>query len=147
MKTDVIEMLNQLLLELNELTIQIMTGDKVKPQSNLAKSIQWAVGDKGLGMQAAYYYPYVSEGRRRGTKKVPISALIDYIKRYGLTPRGGQTINQLAFAIQTAIYKRGLNPRGYADDVMEATGDLTQEEITYNLAEGIADELVNSFKI
>ena len=70
---------------------------------------------KGGVLQIAMfdYAKYVISGRRAGAKKVPISALIKWIKQKGLTPRAGQSINQLAFAIQTAIFKRGIKGRPF----------------------------------
>ena len=63
-----------------------------------------------LNIQYPEYLQYWDSGRKSGGKKVPIMALIDWIKRKNL--RGGKkTVMQLAFAIQTAIWRRGLKPK------------------------------------
>ena len=134
--------LSDLIPQLNQITIEYMTRDGVKQKSNLTKSVGFEVTDTGVQLMANSYWYYVSQGRRAGVKKVPISALIDYIKRYGITPRGGQTLNQLAFAIQTSIYKQGINPKSYAQKIIDATSDLTEQIVADQLSEDIADLIV-----
>ena len=142
-KDDLRIILGDLIPDLNQITIQYLTQSGIKKSSDLTKSIQFIETDNGLALEANYYFSYRSDGRRRGVKKVPIRALIDYIKDYGLVPRGGQTINQLAFAIQTAIYKRGIQPLNYFDRIVEATSDVTEQVVADELIEDIADEVVD----
>ncbi len=75
-----------------------------------------------LSVYIADYAKYVESGRRPGARKVPISALVAWIKskRVGIsrTSRGRftkrqMTITQLAFAIQNSIYKRGIAGRPF----------------------------------
>ena len=141
-KDDIKTMLVDLIPQLNEITIRFMTQGGVKTKSNLTKSVGFETTDTGIALVANSYWYYASEGRRPMTRKVPIRALIDYCKRYGITPRPGQSINQLAFAIQTAIYKQGINPKNYADKVIDATGEVTQETTADVIADSVADEVV-----
>ena len=141
-KDDLKIILTDLIPELNKITIDFMTRSGVKKRSDLSKSTSFVVTDKGLELKANYYFQYVSSGRRRGVRKVPIRALIEYIKQYNITPRNGQTINQLAFAIQTAIYKQGINPKNYFDKIIDATSDVTEEVVADDLIEDIADEII-----
>jgi len=142
LKDDLKLILNDLIPDLNQITIDYMTQGGIKRSSNLTKSIAFIETDNGLALEANYYFSYASEGRRRGVRKVPIRALIDYIKSYGLVPKAGQTINQLAFAIQTAIYKNGIAPKNYLEKVIDATADVTEEVVADELIEDIADEVV-----
>lgn len=140
-KQEVLELLTDLIPQLNKITIENMNG--VKKTSKLTKSVGFEVTNTGIGLKANNYWFYVSDGRRARTKKVPITALIDYIKSYGISPRQGQTIGQLAFAIQTSIYKQGISPKNYADKIMDATGELTQEVMTEEVSTLIADDVVD----
>ena len=142
LKDDLKIILKDLIPELNQITIQYMTQSGLKTSSDLTKSVRFIETNTGLALEANYYFQYRSDGRRPRTKKVPIRALIDYIKRYGLVPRPGQTINSLAFAIQTAIYKRGIQGLNYFDRIVEATSDVTEEVVADELIEDIADEVV-----
>lgn len=134
--------LKDLIPELNKLTIQYMTQAGVESKSNLTQSVGFEITDNGLGLMANNYWYYASQGRRPNTKKVPITALIDYIKRYNISPKSGQSINQLAFAIQTSIYKQGINPKNYVDKVIDATSDLTEEVVADDVIELLADEIM-----
>ncbi|MFW6377358.1 MAG: hypothetical protein ACOCZ5_01805 [bacterium] len=139
-------LLKDLIPQLNKLTIQYMTQNDLKSSSNLVKSVEYDVDDSGIQLVANNYWYYASQGRRARTRKVPIRALIDYIKRYGIRPRGNQTINQLAFAIQTSIYKQGINPKNYAQKVIDATADLTEQTVLNELSEDIADEIIKQLQ-
>lgn len=134
------DMLGDLIPELNKITIEFMTRAGVSSNSNLNKSVEYVVTNKGIEMVANSYWFYSSEGRRPRTRKVPITALIDYIKRYGLRPRAGQSINQLAFAIQTSIYKQGINPKNYANKVIDATADTTEEVVADEVIQILTEE-------
>lgn len=144
--SDLKQMLSELIPELNKLTIQYMIRNDISRDARLIDSIEYDVVDSGVQLKANNYWYYASKGRRARTRKVPIRALIDYIKRYGIRPRGGQTINQLAFAIQTAIYKQGINPKNYADKVIGATADLTEETVLEQLSEDLAQDIINILK-
>lgn len=81
-----------------------------------------AFDTSGLAVYVADYAEYVERGRRPGAKKVPISALIQWIKArrvgVGRTGRGRftkrtMTVTQMAFAIQNSIYKRGISGRPF----------------------------------
>ena len=83
----------------------------------------------GISVLAPDYATYVDAGRRPFARKVPISALIEWIKRRRLQQRfkgrKGKfiSINQIAFTIQNSIYKRGITRRPFL-----AEGLLAGEE-------------------
>ena len=70
------------------------------------------------------YYEAVNLGRRAKKKKVPISALLDWIKIRGIKGRNkrGRFIPSLslAFAIQTNIYKYGIAPSNIYDKAYDS---------------------------
>lgn len=137
------KILKDLLPKLNTITLDYMSKRGVKKSSDLSKSIEYKLSPQGsVIMESNYYWTYVSEGRRRGAKKVPIRALIEFIKEKRITPRGNQNVNSLAFAIQTAIYRNGINPKNYIDGVIDAVGDLTEVTIGDGIIEVIADDVV-----
>lgn len=140
------EMLVDLLQDLQKVTVATIVQSGVKADSNLAKSIKYVTIKDGINMEANYYYPYVSNGRRAGIKKVPISALIEYCKQYGIRPRPGQTLNQMAFAMQTAIYNRGIKAKNFEDKVANAAGEISSVAVADDLAIIIADDLVDAFQ-
>ena len=139
------ELLVDLLKDLTKVTLIAMEQQGVDKNSKLSKSVNYAVINDSIQLEVAYYYHYVSSGRKRGIKKVPITALIQYIKDKGISPRSGQTINQLAFAIQNSIYRQGINPKNFEDKVSDNALDVASEGLAEGLAESIADELENMF--
>ena len=143
-RNNIKKMLKDLISELDRITVAIMTQKGVKSKSNLIRSVEYKVTNKGIDMIANDYWQYVSSGRRPYTKKVPVKDLIPWIKQYGITPKPGQSINQLAFAIQTSIYKQGINPKGYMNKVMDATSEITEDAVADEMVELITDEVVET---
>lgn len=114
---------------------------------NLYNSIKARVVGSGDDMQLeisyADYYKNVNFGRRAGGKKVPIKALIEWIKVRGLKKRDAKGrfakggITSLAFAIQTNIHKFGIRPANLFDkaydsfeEVLENPPAFLQEQFT-----------------
>jgi hypothetical protein len=99
----------------------------------------------GLQLQISYadYYKNVNFGRKPGGKKVPIKALIEWIKVRGLKKRDAKGrfakggIRSLAFAIQTNIHKFGIRRANLFDkaydsleEVLENPPAFLQEQFT-----------------
>lgn len=149
-----------LLEELRTITIMAMASTGVDKDSDLSKSVKYIITKDGIKMEVAEYYAWVDEGhkvtRKPMVRKVPIDALIQWIKKKGLLGRSKKsgrfiTFNQLAFAIQTAIYKKGIQGKvktkgkNFAEKVANNVADYTAEELADVLALQIADELVDMF--
>ena len=143
MKDKILEILIDLLPELNKITVDFMIRSGVPSNSNLVKNTSFVITENGLNLMSNYYFQYLDSGRKRYVRKVPIKALIDWIKRYHIIPRRGMTITSLAFAIQTSIYKHGIKPRGYFDRIMFITTKLVEKEIADETIEIIADQVMN----
>jgi hypothetical protein len=132
----------------------------IKSTSDLSKSVKYVLTRDGIQMQVAEYYPYVSEGhkivRRARIKRIPLDVLIKWIKMKGLVPRNSKTgrfmtVNQMAWAISTSIYMKGIRGgiktkgRGFATIVANDVADYTAEELADLLAREVADDLVKMF--
>lgn len=74
-------------------------------------------------------------------RKVPVEAIIKWMKSKNLRPRYGQTINSLAFAIQNAIYKSGIKAKQMLDPIINVSLDLISEYIAEDLSVSIADAI------
>ena len=70
-------------------------------------------------IEYADYFNNVNFGRRAGVKRVPLSALIEWIKIRGLKGRDKKgrfmSTTNLAWAIQTNIFKYGVRPANIYD--------------------------------
>lgn len=87
---------------------------KLGAASGAVRSINSVVTQNELAIFGAVYLKYIETGRKAGVRKVPISALIFWAKRYQVKPMPGQTITGMCFAIQTGIYRNGIAPRPYS---------------------------------
>lgn len=92
---------------------------KLLAKGGLVENIKYQVTKKNdIEFLVTKYYEYYVAGRKPFAKKVPISALIKWIKRYRFKvgkgrDKKGKFITDLsfAFAIQNAIYKRGIKAK------------------------------------
>lgn len=108
--------------------------------SNLADSITVKVRRNALELWLAYYWRFIEEGRKSGLRKIPIFVFIKWIKRNGISAPG-RSINDLAFAIQTSIYKNGIAPRPFLKriatqaeaDIFALVGEYFETIIEVNL--------------
>ena len=159
-KITYVQAFKELLLELRQITIQAMAEKGIKESSDLSKSVKYTLTKDGIKMEVLPYYPWVDAGhrlnRRIGARKIPIQVLIEWIKKKGLVPRNRKsgrfmTTNQFAFAIQTSIYKKGINGKvktmgkNYDELVANNVADYSAIKLADVLAMQIADELVGMF--
>jgi hypothetical protein len=106
-------------------------GDKYA-SGNLYNTLTATVMDGKQGPELvityADYFKYVNLGRAAGKKRVPIPAILDWIKIRGLKGRNkkGQFIPRLsfAFAIRENIYKYGIRPATIYDKGYNALEDI-----------------------
>jgi hypothetical protein len=107
-------------------------GDK-KASGQLYNSIQGDVEMTEDGPVAVLsyvdYFKYVNEGRRPNVRRVPIKALLDWIKIRGVRFRSekgrfkkGSNL-QMAFAIQKNIFKYGVKPADIYDKGLDGIED------------------------
>lgn len=102
------EIFDELVKEIRAIVTITWAQAGLDRNSNLVKSINPVVKGTGIEVYAYDYAKFVDSGRKKFTKKVPISALILWIKRKKITPRGGLSLNNLAYAIQNSIYLNGI---------------------------------------
>lgn len=144
--TKITEQVNQTFEALqDELTLatqKLLDSIKGLKGSNLVKSIEYEFRDDAFVLIAFDYYTYVSEGRRPRARKVPVESLIRWIKEKRISTRG-KTVSQTAFAIQQAIYKRGIKGKKYEDDVVELSAEMISETTAEDLSWYIVDDLVD----
>lgn len=124
--------------------IKIMRQKKVPDNSDLIKSVEVKYNTQKdmYEIIANNYMGYVSEGRKRNVKKVPITDLIKWIKKYNINTRG-RSANSTAFAIQNAIYKNGIKGKKFIDPIIDVTTDMINEKTIDEIVTMTVDEIVD----
>ena len=135
-------------------------GDKYA-SGNLYNSLTATVMPNGddfeLVITYADYFKYVNEGRRPERKRVPLTALLEWIKIRGIKPKGykgrgrpsksGQL--SLAFAIRENIYKYGIRPANIYDKGLDSLEAIFQnpppelQQAYTDLYAAIENDIVN----
>lgn len=98
---------------INELAKELIKQDH-RATGKLIASLDYNVLDNFIGtvlrIEMNDYGEYVNVGRKRGAAKVPIDALVDWIKVKGIESNNKKALG-IAFAIQKTIQKEGIPTR------------------------------------
>ena len=111
--------------------------------SDVSASVEWQYRENIFVLIANDYFRYIDSGRKPKARKVPVEALIKWIKKKNITPRKGQSVNSLAFAIQQSIYKVGIKARKFIDPVIGLTIETLSEELAVSLSVQIANAIAD----
>lgn len=100
---------------IQKLLIEELERQGHKATGQLINSVEVAVNEIADGFEIQghhlYYGRFVDTGRKAGVKRVPIDALIDWLRIKKMDLRGNSE-RQVAFAIQRAIYNKGIPTDG-----------------------------------
>lgn len=132
--------------ELEAVVQQVLISNGVKKNSDLANSIEWKYTRDSLLMYVNDYYRNVSEGRKPQARKIPINALIVFIKKNNIRSPKYST-SDLAFMMQRSIYKNGLQGKHFLDTVEESVTDTVEIRVADNMEQFIGDSLHAAFKV
>lgn len=132
--------------ELKAVVQKVLIERGVKKTSDLVDSVEWEYTREQLQMVVNDYYRYLSDGRKPQTRKIPIYALIQFIKKNRITSNKYST-TELAFALQTSIYKNGIRGKNFIDQVQKIVTDRVEIEVADKLEEQIAESLFLSFQV
>jgi len=117
-------------------------------QSKLYKTANTAV-EQGDALKFIllenFYGQYLDRGRNPGVKKVPIAALLGWIKAKKIKPKPGQSENSLAFAIQNSIFKRGIQGRLYRKPAYDLATVRFEEAVENVFLPSLVDDLTKVF--
>jgi len=111
-------------LIINELGKELIKQNH-RATGNLISSLDYNVEHKGdtlsISVSALGYAEYVNRGRKPKEDKVPIPALIEWIKQKGIETNNKKVVG-IAFAIREKIYKEGSPTKGRVRKFGKATG-------------------------
>lgn len=135
------DIFDELVKEIRVIVSLTWSQSGVDNDSRVIKSINPVVKGTGIEVYAADYARFIDSGRKKFTKKIPISALILWIKRKKISPRGGLSINNLAYAIQNSIYQNGIKGKNIIEKGEKAIDGTIKPIIQKLVFEKIKKEL------
>ena len=122
---------------------KLMISTGVPAKSDILNTLDVSYGNELFQLLAEDYYQYLSKGRRPKARKVPIQALIQWIKDKRIPYKG--SINSAAFAIQQTIYKFGIVGRNYEEAVIDFTSQAVAEYSTLYLQDTTTLNIISPF--
>lgn len=110
-------------------------------------------GNLGLQIIAQDYLQWLDTGRKPGGKKVPISALIKFVRQRGLNRgkngrfTGAASINSIAWAIQRSIWLHGIKGRHFIDPAWALGAEVLDRLLDESALDIMSRELDQQFKL
>ena len=103
---------------ISEAMQQTLFGYGIPHNSDLANSIKPVVTveqgrETTLQIQMLAYGQYVEDGRRKGARMPPLTAIKDWIRQRGITKPAKYSTDGFAFAVARSIGKNGIRPRPF----------------------------------
>ena len=142
---------------INELAKELIKQDH-KATGKLIESLDYKVNTSIAGtdllIEMEDYGTYVNTGRKRGAAKVPIDALVDWIKVKGIETNNKKVLG-MAFAIQKTIQKQGIptvnsRKRGkrveFVDDTLKRIQSIIERKIEDLAAKTVEIQVDNFVK-
>jgi hypothetical protein len=134
-------------------------GKPVNASGSLRKSIKISPIKDGLLATMNPYGLYINEGTRRskyagevrkdaGGRSKMIESLLVWIDAKKITPRFGTKLG-LAFALRNSIWKKGITPNHWLDNVLDEMLEDDSPLVQYLLeteAQDIEDEIIKIFE-
>ena len=132
--------------ELQSIVQKILIDKGVDKNSDLVQSVEFTTKNSrdSLFMYVNDYYAFVSQGRKSKTKKIPIQALISWIKGKRISSTRYST-SQLAYIIQNSIYKAGIRGKNFIQLVENTVANDVEVNLADELSEYLADSLFYYF--
>jgi hypothetical protein len=140
-----VELTDELSKSLNLASIAIMEAQRLG-NTDVIESVEWIYKDNAFVLWANEYLQWIISGRKPMARKIPVEALIKWMKKKNIVPIGaGQSTNSVAYAIQNSIYKSGIKMRPFGTLIVNASLDILSEKIAEDISvqtcEAIAYEL------
>lgn len=124
------------------LVLSLSNLDIRKPIAITGK-VRYEVQQNQVLIYMPFYYRFIESGRKPFVKRVPISALLDWIQRKSVPVPPGWTQTNLAFAIQTGIYQNGIKAKPFVAEAVE----LSTEELSIRIFGEVDEYLKSTIKL
>lgn len=102
-----------------------------------------------IKIDAPDYFIYFDKGRKPFTKKIPIRAILKWIRTKRIKARDSRgrftsiTTNQLAYMIQNSIYNIGIRPRNVIKKTLQQIDKLYKNNVEKGVKELIDNLFIN----
>ena len=114
----------------------ITASGRLKNSFNVKES-----NEQGIELEFDSYGTIVDQGRRPSSKMPPVKPIQDWLRDKNIRPKGGQTIEQLSFAIAKTIQKKGYRPQPFIQLTLNEFAEYLANEIEQPLAQDIEDSI------
>lgn len=123
-----IENLSKLILNLVQ---QSWISAGIDSKSDLIKSIKLNYSSaNGIIIYSNSYAENIQKGRKKFAKKIPISFLIEFVKKNN---KSNKDVNKIAYAIQNSIYKEGIKGKNIINALENPLNKIIEPEINKEL--------------
>lgn len=110
--------------------VEILNDIRIyKTESEFSKDFKIFVNGFDIVLQIPAHYLYVDKGRKKGSKRPPVSEIYKWIKKSEIAIPKDFDIKSFAFAISNSIASKGIKARPFIQDLQDAIAILTRDYI------------------
>lgn len=133
--------------ELEAVVQQVLIRNGIKKDAEIIQSVEFTDNSRdSLLLYVNDYYQSLSKGRKPKAKKIPIYTLIKFLKKNRINhPK--RSVTQIAFAMQTSIYKNGIKGKHFIEQIENSVMDVVELRVADFLEEFLADSIYASFQV
>ena len=128
--------------------IDIFKADLISkgfPNRQEIKKVSAIHGGSNITVTVPASIVYWDGGRKPGLKRLAIVKILDWMKRVPIIPAKGKTELDVAWAIQTKIFKVGISKKGILESSLSESEKEIRKEIDNWFSDKLDDIIENQF--
>jgi len=122
-------------------TRALLVSKGIKETSAVLKSVEIQADQNAIDFLANDYLEYLSSGRKKGGRRVPIKYLLEFIRKNGIVGRNKKgkivSANSLAFAMQYNIWRNGIKAKNFMDALAAMFAATGEQKISTDVEESL----------
>jgi hypothetical protein len=126
-------------------TLKALLDIGLATNSDIVKSVTVTPNNNGIEILTENYAIYIDSGRRPLARRVPFNVILAWVKDRGISFTG-KSDREVAYMIQTSIYRKGIRPRKFISTLQKDIERLTGETIEEAILEDITKNYEQLFK-
>lgn len=110
--------------------VSVLNENRIKTSTSEAKiKFKVIINGSDIDIEMPSYYIFVEKGRKPNSKRPPVRAIYNWIKKEKIQIPEGLSAKSFAYAVSNSIAKNGIKPRPFIEDLKDEISILTRDYV------------------